>query len=83
MCAVARRNKSMYGYNHRDHVVVRTGRTKPTATRKPSTMTIRTTFEYACSCGHVGWSHHRDMMRYPDRDGVRLTIGERAALEYR
>ncbi len=48
------------------HEVRLTGRTKP---YKPKGMRVRmtdTTREYEClSCGHVGWSAHVDLARYP------------------
>lgn len=48
------------------HVVTRTGRTK----RAPSPgkghpRKLAESHEYVCSCGHQGWSCHRDIMRKP------------------
>lgn len=50
-----------------------TGRTKPTLRNgKGHSRKSWTTFEYECSCGHVGWSSHKDLERW-----ARVTSGER------
>lgn len=45
------------------HVVRLTGRTKPTPHGKGHPRKSWTTREYACACGHVGWSSHVDLER--------------------
>lgn len=54
-------------YPH-DHVVKRTGRTKPYKTHKPGIRSLKVSHEYECSCGHVGWTNHMDIVRYPLRE---------------
>lgn len=38
------------------HDCVRTGRTRPTKLGNMPQRKLETTYEYECSCGHVGWS---------------------------
>lgn len=45
--------------------VKRTGRTKPTPAGKRGRGAMRIMYEYACPCGHSGWTSHRDVMRFP------------------
>jgi hypothetical protein len=61
-CAVERReNLGLWGRIH--HQVERTGRSKPYRRLGQGGMrTMRTAFEYRCSCGHVGWSAHIDIL---------------------
>lgn len=46
--------------------VVRTGQTRPTPTSKRGKGASRVTRQYRCGCGHVGWSSHRDLRRFPE-----------------
>lgn len=56
------------------HAIELTGRTRPArfagAMGSRSTNTSR---EYACSCGHVGWSNHVDLERLAARSHRDLT----------
>jgi hypothetical protein len=45
------------------HVVTLTGRQRPTKPGKGHPRKSWTTFEYRCSCGHVGWSSHIELER--------------------
>lgn len=45
--------------------IVRTGRTKPRRTSKLHPRMLTTSHEYVCSCGHVGWSAHGDVLHAP------------------
>lgn len=76
-CPVHRRNKSRTGEAHRHVGVRRTGRTKPSKARKASRMSLVVSVEFVCPCGHIGWTTHPDILRYPDTDDVRLTEKER------
>lgn len=43
-----------------------TGREKPMPERRGSTLgarSTRTLREYECSCGHIGWSNHMDLLQ--------------------
>lgn len=47
-----------------DHRVTLTGRTRPYPHRQGHALgsrSSRTSREYRCSCGHVGWSNHVDL----------------------
>lgn len=49
-----------------DHTVRLTGRERPSPAKKGHTKGSRSSWflrEYACSCGHVGWSNHVDLAR--------------------
>lgn len=55
----------------RDETVTLTGRTKPYPQRAHHTLgarSTRTSYEYRCSCGHVGWSNHVDLARMAGDD---------------
>lgn len=59
-CAVDRSDYTT-GMEHRIEL---TGRSRPY--HPPRVLGSRSTFrsrEYRCSCGHVGWSNHRDLAR--------------------
>ena len=43
--------------------IIRTGRIRYIG--KGSVRSLATAHEYVCECGHVGWSKHRDILRYP------------------
>lgn len=61
------------GRERAEHRVELTGRTKPTrATGKGHPRKSWTTFEYRCSCGHVGWSSHKDLERKAEWEGVKV-----------
>lgn len=48
------------------HQVVRTGRTRPllkSQEGKGHPRALQYRVEYACSCGHVGWSRHKGVER--------------------
>ncbi len=52
------------------HVTELTGRTRPTRrTGRGHPRKSWTTFEYRCSCGHVGWSSHISLERQAERAG--------------
>lgn len=48
-----------------DHEVTRTGRTKPNPSRRLQGRALATLHEYRCTCGHVGWTSHPDVMLHP------------------
>lgn len=64
-CAVERRERIWHDISQslpKEHRVTPTGRTKARRTRGH----IRhgnVAREYRCSCGHVGWSNHKDLGR--------------------
>jgi hypothetical protein len=50
------------------HVITLTGRTRPTPRNgKGHPRKSWTTREYRCTCGHVGWSCHKDLERLEAR----------------
>lgn len=67
ICPVARRNRDIRTWaappGHRR--IVRTGRTKPMPPGRAHPRKLNTSHEYRCGCGHVGWSSHVDIARYP------------------
>lgn len=72
ICPVARRNRALWSGPEHGRLpdghdeIVRTGRTKPTPrTGKGHARKLDTMYEYRCACGHVGWSSHPDIVRYP------------------
>ncbi len=76
-CPVARRNRDFRtGHLPGGHVIRRTGRTKPRTTRRPGQRTLDTSHEYRCTCGHVGWTTHMDILQRP------LTKEARAAADH-
>jgi hypothetical protein len=47
-----------------DHEITLTGRTRPYRPKRMiGSRSEFTSFEYECSCGHVGWSNHKDLAR--------------------
>lgn len=53
------------------HDVERTGRTKPAPSpTKSHPRKAAHSYEYRCSCGHVGWTAHVDVIRAPRADGA-------------
>ena len=56
---------SDYARGMRQHWCRRTGRIKPYRPSSQGIRTMHTAYEYRCSCGHVGWSAHRDVLRCP------------------
>lgn len=48
------------------HTVVRTGLTRRYRPSRYSALgqrSMTTSHQYRCSCGHVGWSNHKDILR--------------------
>jgi hypothetical protein len=66
-CTIARRGGDWRdSARYEGHDVTRTGRTRPR--RSPAvvgTRSMLTEHEYRCSCGHVGWTNHRDILTRP------------------
>lgn len=63
-CPVWRRSN----YKDRDqrpHILKRTGRTKPLpgGRTKGRIRQADASHEYVCSCGHIGWTSHMDIVR--------------------
>lgn len=46
------------------HHVVRTGRQRPFDRKSEGDEIDKTSREYLCSCGHTGWSAHKDLKQY-------------------
>lgn len=73
VCPVARRNRegvwsggNVPSYPKGHDRIVRTGRTKPRPVDgKRSTRNLPDRHEYRCECGHVGWSAHAGIIRFP------------------
>ena len=79
VCANARRSQlydpergrtsARLGYSYPPgHDMERTGRTKPLASSQEGKGHLRALqhrVEYRCSCGHVGWTRMKDVMRLP------------------
>lgn len=56
-----------------EHVTELTGRTRRTPkTGKGHPRKSWTTFEYRCSCGHVGWSSHKNLERKAEQAGIEV-----------
>lgn len=54
------------GQQARPHRVTRTGRTRRHRTERGSVLGLRSLsadHEYQCSCGHVGWTNHSDVLK--------------------
>lgn len=49
------------------HVIALTGRSKPVPSGKGHPRKSWRSREYKCSCGHVGWSNHKDLERLESR----------------
>jgi len=72
ICPVARRNRALWSGvdagrlpDGHDRVVL-TGRTKPSPRQRAVGLRSDSiSREYRCECGHVGWSNHVDLRRYP------------------
>lgn len=64
------------------HRVELTGRTRPYHSKRYSmlgTRSMSTSYEYRCSCGHVGWSNHADLARIAnDVEALKRKKGMRA-----
>ena len=66
MCSVQRRARVWPGAYPPGHDVVRTGRVRGNPTVGGYSRSLHGgTVEYRCSCGHVGWTKHADILRYP------------------
>jgi len=77
LCTVERRERGHAGI----HKWERTGRTKPASSpTKGHPRKLRTSWEYLCSCGHRGWTSHKDILAAPIRplDAVRCVGGNDA-----
>ena len=48
-----------------DHRITRTGRTKKRYFRAMGIRMLPELHAYYCSCGHAGWTAHKDILRYP------------------
>ena len=48
-----------------EHDVARTGRTRPNPSRNRGARVLASEHEYRCSCGHVGWTRHIDILYTP------------------
>lgn len=61
------------------HDVERTGRTKPAPSpTKGHPRKADRSYEYRCSCGHVGWTCHVDVLRAPLAGaGAEITVCDR------
>ena len=60
-------------YDLRGHIVERTGRTRKYKSRRGSALGVRsdtTSREYVCSCGHKGWSNHKELALLPLQEGA-------------
>jgi hypothetical protein len=56
-----------------EHHTELTGRTRPTPhTGKGHPRKSWTTFEYRCTCGHVGWSSHKNLERLAETKGIEV-----------
>jgi hypothetical protein len=71
LCGKGRRAGGFFGgqgWAHGDYV--RTGRVRTRASGG-GVRTLRDAHEYRCRCGHVGWSRHKGVLRYPvERSGT-------------
>lgn len=75
MCAKARQiwwqDSGRTTLERRQHVTELTGRTRPTKRNgKGHPRKSWTTFEYRCTCGHVGWSSHIELERQAQRERI-------------
>ena len=73
-CPKERRERDWRGGNARVEArhaaIVRTGRTRPAPSPgKGHPRKLAVSFEFVCPCGHVGWSCHIDVVRYPLQEG--------------
>ena len=59
----------------REHTVKLTGRTKPyNPPRALGSRSTFTSYEYECTCGHVGWSNHIELAAMAgDEEALRRT----------
>lgn len=64
MCPKLRRIWPRTSNDYRHHVTTPTGRVRPTPRNgKGHARKIWWTMEYTCTCGHTGWSSHKDLER--------------------
>lgn len=73
-CSKERLERDWRGGNSRVEArhadIVRTGRTRRAPNPgKGHPRKLPVSFEYVCSCGHVGWSCHIDVVRHPLQEG--------------
>lgn len=61
--------RNFYRYPPGHDEIVRTGATKPRPRTRTTpaigTRQMHTSHQYRCECGHVGWTTHQDILRYP------------------
>lgn len=76
VCPKARQNRVLWSSPERGrlpgghNIVVRTGRTRPMPRNgKGHPRKLWTSHEFRCECGHVGWTSHVDIVRYPAERG--------------
>ena len=55
-----------------EHKTELTGRVRRTPHGRGHPRKSMTTFEYRCSCGHVGWSCHKNLERKAERVGIEV-----------
>lgn len=62
-CSKARGVSSLFAEQTKNyHKVTRTGKTKPNPSRSTGGFSLHTLYEYTCTCGHVGWTSHPQIM---------------------
>lgn len=64
MCHKLRRSRWRDSIDFDFHRVVRTGRVRGDPSKNYHRK-LTGSVEYQCRCGHVGWTTHPDIMRYP------------------
>lgn len=65
ICARLSRSWPRTRHDYDAHVVTLTGRERPTPRNgKGHPRKSWTTREYVCTCGHRGWSSHKDLERF-------------------
>lgn len=78
-CHNERRERRAYDYIDKaitpQHKIRLTGRTRPNPSKSRSLRVDDVEREYACTCGHVGWSRLNDVVRRATRDAHNATPG--------
>jgi len=63
--------RAFYRYPDGHDTIVRTGRVRgDEIERDYGQRTLLNKYEYRCSCGHIGWTKHRDVLRYPIEEEI-------------
>lgn len=79
-CHNERREERVYDYIDKslrpDHRIRLTGRTRPNRSHSRSVRVDNVEREYACTCGHVGWSRLKDLVRRATRDAHKANPGD-------